>query len=183
MTQIKVRVDHAVAQAELTGVLTSRMVGVPVRFEFGPVWEGLIKAAVFQGSGASVVVMLFRTDEVEVPYEVLMAPGSTLRIGVEGRSSTGELVIPSTMVEVGKILEGADPHGTEPGEPTDPVWAQIMAKLEELEAGMQTPGAYVKSVNGVAPDETGNVTVAALSEEQINSLIDEKLGGIEYGAY
>lgn len=134
MTQITVKIDHAVAEAELTGVLTSRMVGVLVRFEFGPIWDGLIKAAVFQGSGASITVMLFRTNEVELPYEVLMSAGSTLKIGVEGRDPGGALVIPSTMVEVGRILEGADPHGTEPGEATEPVWGQIMAKLDALEA-------------------------------------------------
>lgn len=133
MTQINVKIDHAIAQAELTGVLTSRMVGVPVHFEFGTVWDGLIKAAVFQGSGASVTVMLFRTNEAEVPYEVLMAAGSTLKIGVEGRDPEGDLVIPSTMVEVGKILEGADPTGTEPAEATSPVWEQIMEKVNTLE--------------------------------------------------
>lgn len=134
MTHIKVKIDHAVAEAELTGVLTSRMVGVPVCFEFGPIWDGLIKAAVFQGSGASITVMLFRTNEVELPFEVLMSAGSTLKIGVEGRSHEGGIVIPSTMVEVGRILEGADPHGTPPGEATEPVWGQIMAKVDALEA-------------------------------------------------
>lgn len=134
MTHVKIKIEHAVAEVELTGALTRGMVGVPVRFEFGPVWDGLIKAAVFQGSGASITVMLFRTNEVELPFEVLMAVGSTVKVGVEGRDPEGGLVIPSTMVEVGRVLEGADPHGTEPGEPTEPVWGQIMAKVDALEA-------------------------------------------------
>lgn len=132
MTEIKIKLDHAEAKAELTGVLTTRMVGVLVTFEFGPVWDGLIKAAVFQGSGASVVEMLFHTNDAFVPPEVLVAAGSTLKIGVEGRSPDGELVIPSTMVEVGEVLEGADPRNTELEEITQPVWAQIMAELEAL---------------------------------------------------
>jgi hypothetical protein len=197
MTHVKIKIEHAVAEAELTGVLTSRMVGVPVRFEFGPIWDGLIKAAVFQGSGASITVMLFRTNEVELPYEVLMSAGSTLKIGVEGRDPGGALVIPSTLVEVGKILEGADPHGTEPGEPTEPVWGQIMEKVDALEAltekmvdvealetaienhesdpddhpqlrsaiqavsdaCMQNYSKCVRLVNGIGPDESGNVNV------------------------
>lgn len=230
MTQIKVKIEHAVAEAELTGVLTSRMVGVPVRFAFGPAWDGLIKAAVFQGSGASVTVMLFRTDEVELPFEVLMSPGSTLKIGVEGRDPEGGLVIPSTMVEVGRILEGADPHGTEPGEPTEPVWGQIMAKVDALEARteefmdigdleaaienhesdpddhpqlrsaiqavsddcMENYKKCVRLVNGVSPDEEGNVVVKgglpALLDNQLdnnsqnpveNRVITEKFYDVE----
>ena len=149
MTKIKVQIDHAETKAELTGILTAGMVGVPVRFIFGPAWDGLTKAAVFQGSGETVVQMLFRTEEAVVPWEVLASAGSTLRIGVEGRSSDGELVIPSTMAEVGRILEGADPEGTEPEDPTQPVWAQIMAELNILEQ--------------------------ACSEERIHMLIDAKL--------
>ena len=37
MTHVKIKIEHAVAEVELTGVLTRGMVGVPVRFEFGPV--------------------------------------------------------------------------------------------------------------------------------------------------
>jgi hypothetical protein len=187
------------------------MVGVPVHFEFGPVWDGLIKAAVFQGSGASVTVMLFRTNEAEVPFEVLMAAGSTLKIGVEGRDPEGGLVIPSTMVEVGKILEGADPTGTEPAEATSPVWEQIMEKVDALEAltedfvdqadleaafmshkndpndhpelrdtirsvsddCMQNYVECVRSVNGVGPDEGGNVNVNAGSDIIVDAELDK----------
>ena len=45
---------------------------------------------------------------------------------------------------------------------------------------------YVKTVNGNAPDENGNVTVESggtVSDEHINSLIDAKLGVIENGSY
>ena len=209
MTQITVKIDHAVAEAELTGVLTSRMVGVPVRFEFGPIWDGLIKAAVFQGSGASITVMLFRTNEVELPYEVLMSAGSTLKIGVEGRDPGGALVIPSTLVEVGKILEGADPHGTEPGEPTEPVWGQIMAKVDALEAltekmvdveALETaienhesdPDDHpqlrnaIKAVAQKYADlevDLDRIEGAIPTDTYINTLIDAKLGVIENGTY
>lgn len=152
MAKIKIQLEHAEAKTELTGILTAGMVGVPVRFAFGHVWNGLVKTAVFQGSGETVVQALLNGEEASVPWEVLACPGSTLRIGVEGRSSNGEVVIPSTMAEVGKILEGADPRGTEPGEPAQPVWAQIMAKLDALEQ--------------------------ACSEERVNALIDAKLADL-----
>ena len=45
---------------------------------------------------------------------------------------------------------------------------------------------FVKKVNGVGPDESGNVEIkipAPVTDEHINSLIDEKLGVIENGSY
>lgn len=45
---------------------------------------------------------------------------------------------------------------------------------------------FVKKVNGVGPDENGNVKIevpAPVTDEHINSLIDEKLGVIENGSY
>lgn len=45
---------------------------------------------------------------------------------------------------------------------------------------------FVKKVNGVGPDENGNVEIevpAPVTDEHINSLIDEKLGVIENGSY
>lgn len=43
----------------------------------------------------------------------------------------------------------------------------------------------VKTVNGVAPDENGNVEVGGgtVTDDHINSLIDAKLGVIENGTY
>ena len=55
MAKIKIQLEYAEAKAELTGILTAGMVGVPVRFAFGHVWNGLVKTAVFQGSGETVV--------------------------------------------------------------------------------------------------------------------------------
>lgn len=45
---------------------------------------------------------------------------------------------------------------------------------------------FVKKVNGVGPDENGNVEIkipAPVTDEHINSLIDKKLGVIENGSY
>lgn len=45
---------------------------------------------------------------------------------------------------------------------------------------------FVKKVNGVTPDLSGNVEIEIpdqVTDEHINSLIDEKLGVIENGSY
>lgn len=57
--------------------------------------------------------------------------------------------------------------------------AQILKNKEDI-------AKAVKSVNGKAPDQDGNVSIAlpeAVTDAHINSLIDAKLGVIENGAY
>ena len=48
MTNIVVKIRDGVATAELTGILTNCMVGVPVFFDLGPEWEDLTVIAVIR---------------------------------------------------------------------------------------------------------------------------------------
>ena len=180
MTNICVTVKDGKAEAKLTGVLTTGMVGVPVEFSFGPEWQDLSITAVFKGSATVIDRVLIGTDKTTVPHEVLALEGSSLWIGAEGRNAAGDLVIPSTMVKVGDILCGADPSGDESIDPSQPVWAELMTLVNDL---ANTAEGSVKTVNGIAPDETGNVTIDVVTDDRINSLIDAKMGVIENGTY
>lgn len=51
------------------------------------------------------------------------------------------------------------------------------------DGGTGAGGGGVKTVNGIEPDENGNVTVEVPADEHINELIDAKLGVIENGTY
>ena len=71
-------------------------------------------------------------------------PGEILQIGIYGTNVDGSLAIPTAMTKIAIISAGADPSGDESTDPTLPVWEQINK-------------AAVKTVNGTAPDENGNV--------------------------
>ena len=81
-----------------------------------------------------------------------------------------------------------------PLSPKKIVSAQIYTGSGEMPEGYtfqidpEGESSCVKSVNGIAPDENGNVEVAGstsggLTAEQVQAMIDAALGGIENGTY
>lgn len=203
MTNIRINIQNGEAKAVLTGVLTTGMVGVPVHFTFGPEWEGLSVVAVFRGSTVTFDRALLGTHDTTVPHEVLALAGSALYVGAEGRDAEGELIIPSTMAKVGVIQEGADPSGDESIDPSQPIWAEVMAMVQALtEQGVDTQaienaiGAHnadtlahedIRLLLAEALDEFDDTVKVLIdeipSDDHINALIDKKLGVIENGTY
>lgn len=153
MKSIKIAITGADAQVQQKPLLTCGMVGVPVEFTFDESWQGLQKTAVFRVGMTTLDVLNLDTACV-VPHELLLTPYRTLRIGVYGCAADGSLVIPTVWADAGQILPGADPSGDVSSDPTLPVWQQLA-------------GDMVKSVNGIAPDETGNVQMQAGEPEWI----------------
>ena len=145
MEPIKITVTGADARVQKKSLLTCGMVGVPVEFTFDESWQGLQKTAVFRVGMTTLDVLNLDTACV-VPHELLLTPYRTLRIGVYGCAADGSLVIPTVWADAGQILPGADPSGDASAEPTLPVWQQIQKDM-------------VKSVNGVKPDENGDVQI------------------------
>lgn len=155
MTNIVVKIRDGVATAELTGILTNGMVGVPVFFDLGPEWEDLTVIAVIRGNDLTFDRPLLGTRQTTVPFEVLEKVGEHIYIGAEGCSASGDLVIQSNMAKVEEpVRQGADPSGDIAMDPTQPFWAELMHEVEELRKGV---AERVKTVNGIAPDENGNV--------------------------
>ena len=203
MTNIRINIQNGEAKAALTGVLTTGMVGVPVHFTFGPEWEGLSVVAVFRGSTVTIDRALLGTHDTTVPHEVLALAGSALYVGAEGRDAEGSLIIPSTMAQVGVIQEGADPSGDESIDPSQPIWAEVMAMVQALtEQGVDTQ-AIENAINAHDADTVAHEDIRLLlaealaefddtvkvlideipSDDHINALIDKKLGVIENGTY
>lgn len=98
----------------------------PVRFTFSPEWEGLDKVAVFYGAGKAVSVAPNESGECTVPWEVLTVSGVHLFAGVQGRRED-EVVLPTDLVNLGLILEGAVP-GEDARPPTPDLWRQELAQ-------------------------------------------------------
>ena len=164
MTNIAVTIRDGVATAELTGILTTGMVGVPVTFDLGPEWEDLTIIAVIRGNGLIFDRPLLGTRQTTVPYEVLEKVGEHIFIGAEGCSASGDLVIQSNFAEVEEtVRQGADPSGDIAIDPTQPIWAELMHEVEGLQESVKS---RIQTVNGIAPDENGNVNVDGVSAEE-----------------
>ena len=161
MEAIKITVIGTQAYPISTPVLTAGTVGQSVEFIFDEAWEGLSRTAVFRAGGMTKDVVGIGTD-CTVPWEVMEKTGCCLHIGVYGTNADGTKVIPTVWAKLDPILPGADPSGDESADPTLPVWEQINK-------------AAVKTVNGTAPDENGNVELTALDDKPTswNDLTDK----------
>lgn len=191
MENIVLKVVGTKANAEYNGELTSGSVGIPVVIQYDESWSELSKFASFR------VGSFQRTREnvgenTTVPWEVMRHPGKILEIGVEGRDSTGGIVIPTVWASVKTIKQGANKsipaaagsptsggNSSDGGisvetDPTVPAWAK---QPEKPEYTAQEVGA-VATVNGIPPDKNGNVKITipdssqnvALTTAQINAL-------------
>lgn len=128
---LKVIVRGTKVTAELTDVLTSGMVGVPVEIQFDEDWGDLRKLGVFEGSGQKKFLDLNMGGELTIPWEVLLEERTLLKVGVEWRKADGTVVIPTRWTEVGVVLPGAQ-AGNDPAlDPTPTVYDQIMQAIDD----------------------------------------------------
>lgn len=135
MTSIRLILTGAVAKAEVTGVITAGMEGIPVVIECDKQWEGLTKSLVCR-SDAGVKTVLDIGTQTTVAPEVLQwmkNASNELFLGVEGRDLDGVIVFPSTMAYCGRIAPGADPGMDNAVKNAEPVWSRVLKTVKELE--------------------------------------------------
>lgn len=169
MELAKMEVSRAEIRKVHRGKLTSGMVGAEVAFSFDDAWDGLNRIAVFKAGGTVKDVLLIGESCV-IPHEVLERPVH-LVVGVYGTDADGSVVIPTVWADLGMVEQGAKPSGEISKKPTPEVWAQILGMIGDLKKlntedksslvaainEVLRKGNYVKTVNGAAPDENGNV--------------------------
>ena len=137
LTSIKLTVTGAHAWAEVSGRLTSGMVGLPVTIEYDEAWEGLIKNLVcrctpWDSDEGETRVVLNVGNTATVAHEVMQA-GMRLQLGVEGFREDGTLVIPTTWAICEELIQpGANSDGDPTADPSLPVWDQIQAQIEQI---------------------------------------------------
>ena len=149
--------------------LTSGMVGKQVKLEFTSDWDNLKKTAVFEAGDISEAVYDVG-NTVAIPAAVLAIARRRLKIGIYGEDTEGNIT--PTIYAIGpRIEEGADPYRAS-GDPPMPKWKELEERIEALEKGTTGGGSgsdsgqnpdltgVVKSVNGVTPDENGNVEIS-----------------------
>lgn len=134
MTTIKLTLTGARAQAEVDGVLTAGMVGVPVEIVYDDAWEGLNKTLVCKSCVGTQSIL-------NIANSATLAPGvlrrkeqehNILFLGVEGRREDGTLVIPSTMASCGEIKPGAEPTDDAQITPESTAWTNILSLIGDL---------------------------------------------------
>lgn len=122
---ITVKANSRDARYTSDDLITSGSVGIPARFELSEDYDGLSVVAVFEGSGESIDVALTGSCACVVPHEVVAQAGGHLRIGVYGRNGEGTVVIPTVWTEAKRILQGTEPSGVDPSQPTPDWTAQV----------------------------------------------------------
>lgn len=163
MTSIKLFVTGASARAEVDGLLTSGMVGIPVTITYDSAWDGLTKAVVCRG-GSVIRTILDVGDAATVPHECMIA-NATLQIGVEGRNADGTLVIPTVWARCGLICSGANADADPSTDPTLPVWAQIESKIGSLDnLNTQAKENLVAAINEALTQGGGEVDPKAVQQ-------------------
>lgn len=168
MTNIKVKISGASAEATADGKLTSGMVGIPVTVEYDESWKDLAKNISFKADGFQRTVKDVG-NPVVVPWEVMRNPNKTLFVGVEGRNADGSIVIPTIWAIVGKIELGA--------EKCIPASCKLPDSSHDKDC--------VKTVNGKTPDQNGNVEIEVsggnVDQEQITIAINTALAQAKAG--
>lgn len=118
--------------------LTSGMVkAVQVAFTFSDGWEGFDKIAVFSNGKTSLDVSLDDEDKCYIPHEILAVAGKEVTVGIYGTKGEGDeyTAIPTEKCSLGKVVEGVNPSGEEPVEPTPTVWEDLIIRVKNLEEG------------------------------------------------
>ena len=137
LTSIKLTIIGAQAWAEVSGPLTSGMVGLPVTIEYDEAWDGLTKNLVCRcspwGSDQGTVRTILNVDQTAVVAHEVMQAGQYLHLGVEGFREDGTLVIPTTWARCEEAIRyGATGEADPSADPTLPMWNQLQAQIEQI---------------------------------------------------
>lgn len=181
MTMFILYADKTQLAVHQREVLTSGCANVcPVRFEFSPEWDGMVKTACFKSGSRTVSVLLNRTGMCTVPWEVT-APdsgGKHLFIGVYG-TRNDSVVLPTIWVDCGVILRGVC-GGTASGPPTPGLYEQVLTALSEKADGLSLNGRELTLLSGGKPTDCVTLPIPdtsssleAATEEEVNELLHE----------
>ncbi len=132
-----ITVGKADAECPEKVTLTSGMVNaVQIVFSFSEHWDEFDnKIAVFSNGATTLDVPLDEESKCFVPHEVLKQPGKEVSVGVYGSKGEGSdyVAIPTEKCSLGKVVEGVNPTGEEPSEPTPTVLDDLVIRVGNLE--------------------------------------------------
>lgn len=183
----KIKITENIALVVEQRVITAGAIGATVDFLFDSTWDGYSKTLVWK---AGDVTKDDTTATGVVPAEVLATPGVTLKVGVYGVRDG--VATPTLWANLGKILPGADPSGDESTNPSLPVWEQVRADIERLEAAsaqaVEAAGQSTEAANAAvaaayrAQQDQAKATEAAESAQQAQAEAAGAAGAAVAGA-
>ena len=180
MFQIEVRKADAILRK--SEVITSGSVqAYGACFEFvHPIWQSLMKQAVFRCGDIQIGVMLDESGECVIPWEVLQSPGEVLEIGVYGVQGK-DIVLPTIWVRAGTIRQGVDdcPGGRAPSPDS---YQQLLSAIGDLKK-LQTSdkSSLVSALNEVLAKSSGDAAEdSEVGDDQVatNQDVDTMLDGV-----
>lgn len=116
------------------------IIGAEMVIRFSHEWDGLTKTVVFRAGDVTKDVLNVQ-DTVVIPVECTQVVGTALDVGVYGTDADDLVAIPTLWATLGTVYDATDPSGDTSTEPTLPVWAQLLAMLDELSKLQGTDGA------------------------------------------
>ena len=150
MTSITLNVTGARIEAAVNGPLTSGMVGIPVTIRYDDAWNGLTKNFVCRcgkwGHDKGETRTVLNIGEAATVAHEVMQADMHLYLGIEGYSTDGKLVIPTTWADCGMILHGANSGEDLSTDPKLSVWAQLQAEIEKIKQDPVTEGTIAAAV-------------------------------------
>ncbi len=96
-------------------------------FALGAGWEGLDVTVVFRAGDLCVRCLPDEEGACAVPHELLEQAGAELFVGLRGSDPARQLLLPTEMVLLGRVLEGAPADGSEAAPPPTDVYEEILA--------------------------------------------------------
>ena len=169
MTSIKLIVEGARARAEVQGVLTSGMVGIPVTIEYDGIWDGLSKNLVCRcglecGKFVGVTKTILGIGTVAKVAPEVMVAGKVLYLGIEGYNADGTLVIPTIWACCGAIQEGTRTEGGVSDIPTLPIWDQLQVKVDQIPETVQAALAKALENGEMGSQKSNGIKSAKLND-------------------
>lgn len=157
-------------------VLTSGMVkAVEVAFSFSNKWDGFSKIAIFSNGTTTVDVSLDEDDKCYIPHEVLEVAGEEVTVGVYGHKGEGDdyVAIPTETQSLGEVVEGANPSGEEPAEPTPTVWEELKIRVENTYTKEEVNAMLSLAKREMLPTSlvgitTSNTNMISITDNQIS---------------
>ena len=184
MTTIRLYVeDLRLRVASQVKIASGNQNALHLHVTFNGDWSDCVtRSAVFFTSADKTVYEVLLTDgKCVVPHEVLARP-CDLFIGVRGVNAEGKVIKPTTLIKY-KIEKGAPAGDATTAEPTPDVYQQILAKLDEIQAGEVATDTTL-SVSGGAADAKvvgdalrGKLDANKLPDAVENALAQAKASG------
>ena len=168
--------------------ITTGSSGIQVQFLFSADWDGLAKFAVFRNAEIEesvIPIALPASGLTELPAENCAAEyvDEKVYVGVYGTDGLGHIIIPTIWVSLGVLKEGAAYEGMDPPQPTQDMWAQILAIAQN--AGAENAAAAEQSAEEAEASKEAiqdmNVQAETLPDESpltVTKEVDPETGAV-----